>query len=179
MVGLGRRKIDEYFKGRQKQLHVVRILIENGIAIRNGNLYVNQIQIPISSIAQVAGVDRRVVSRIIKEIENNSELRPIFKFMQSKPLTKEIGRYYGFGVLEVRAKSPGCPGLIAQLCSILASHDINIRSMEAIDDPEITSNPSVLVITEGKIPDSLISELRDLRGVSITLYTATHKEPSS
>jgi predicted regulator of amino acid metabolism with ACT domain len=65
------------------KLAVARVLIENGLAIRNGKIYWNQIEVPAKSVARVAKVDPRTVKHTLRPIEDNGELKPIFKYLRS------------------------------------------------------------------------------------------------
>src|SRR5437667_8970850 len=65
-----------------ERLKVARLCIENGLAIRDDGIYLNQIEIPTARIARVAGVDRRTVGETVKMIhrdkrseEHTSELQ--------------------------------------------------------------------------------------------------------
>ena len=50
--------IKKYLEGRPERLKVARVLVENGLSVRNGKIYLNEIEVPPVRVARVAGVDR-------------------------------------------------------------------------------------------------------------------------
>ncbi|MEM4727898.1 MAG: amino acid-binding protein, partial [Candidatus Bathyarchaeia archaeon] len=74
-----RRHLEDY----PERLKVARVLVEKGLTVRNGKIYLNEIEIPSVRIARAAGVDRRTVSETIATIAANRELRDIFEGLRS------------------------------------------------------------------------------------------------
>jgi predicted regulator of amino acid metabolism with ACT domain len=72
-------KIKTALDSYPERLKVARVLIENGLSIKDGEIYLNQIEIPPIRIARVAGVDRRTVNETLASIHENAELRMIFE----------------------------------------------------------------------------------------------------
>jgi predicted regulator of amino acid metabolism with ACT domain len=70
-----KKQLNEY----PERLKVARVLIENGLSVQNQKIYLNQIEIPPTRIARVAGVDRRTVTETLTIIKTNRELRQIFE----------------------------------------------------------------------------------------------------
>ena len=96
-----------------ERLKVARVLIENGLSIKDDKICLNQIEIPPVRIARVAGVDRRTVTETVNTIQSNSELKMLFEEIRPAGHSlKEIAKHINLGVLEitpVNAKSPGNP----------------------------------------------------------------------
>ena len=65
-------KILKMFENQPKRLAVVRVLIENGLGIRNGKIYCNELEINMVDVAKLARVDRRTVAQTVKTIESLS-----------------------------------------------------------------------------------------------------------
>src|SRR5438093_13469523 len=85
-----------------ERLKVARLWIENGLAIRDDGIYLNQIEIPTARIARVAGVDRRTVGETVKMIHLDKELRCILVYLQSSGLSLSVvAKYLGMGVVEI------------------------------------------------------------------------------
>src|SRR5437667_11961377 len=86
-----------------ERLKVARLCIENGLAIRDDGIYLNQIEIPTARIARVAGVDRRTVGETVIMIHRDNDLRGIFEQLQSAGLS--LGgdaKHLGQGVVVTR-----------------------------------------------------------------------------
>ncbi|MHA1578752.1 MAG: amino acid-binding protein [Candidatus Freyarchaeota archaeon] len=165
------RKTAEYFDDHPERLAVARVLVENGLNIKNRRVYCNNIEIPIIRIAKAAGVDRRTVVETIKMINKNEELRTIFTLMRSAGLSlKEIARPLNLGVLEITADDPRSVGILANAAMILAKEGISIRQA-LTDDPELSPEPRLTLIAERKIPGELIPKFLEIKGVSkVSIY---------
>ncbi|MBS7268618.1 MAG: amino acid-binding ACT domain protein [Candidatus Freyarchaeota archaeon] len=165
------RKTAEYFSNHQERLKVARVLVENGLNIKNGKIYCNEIEIPIKRIAQAAKVDRRTVLETIKMIDKNEELRTIFTLMRSAGLSlKEIARPLNLGVVEITADDPRSVGILAGAATILANEGISIRQA-LTDDPELSPEPRLTLIADRKIPGELIPKFLKIKGVAkVSIY---------
>ena len=73
------KRIYERLKEYPERLGVARILVENGLSIRDGRIYCGEIMIPIVRVSRAAGVDRRTVIKTIEMITDDPELRVIFE----------------------------------------------------------------------------------------------------
>lgn len=159
-------KVVEYLKGYPERLSVARVLVENGLSVRDGKIYCNEIEIPSIRISRVAGVDRRTVSETIRMIERNPELRIIFREIRSAGLSlKEIARHLNLGVVEITPVNARIPGILAKTATIIAERNISIRQA-IVDDPELSPEPKLTLITETKIPGELIPKFLKVKGVA-------------
>ncbi len=163
--------IKKHLESYPERLKVARILVENGLSIRKGKVYLNEIEIPPVRIARVAGVDRRTVNETISTIGANRELRLIFESLRSAGHSlKEIARYLDFGVVEITPVDAKIPGILANAAMILAKSGLSIRQA-IVDDPELSPEPKLTLIAEKKIPGELIPEFLKIRGVAkVSVY---------
>lgn len=154
-----------------ERLKVVRTLLENGLAIRNGEVYLNEIEIPTLKVARVAGVDRRTVGETIRMIESNKELKTLFSKLQSAGLSlRGVAKELGLGVVEIVADDPKRPGILAGASKLLSGAGISIRQA-LVDDPELAPEPKLVLIGERPVPGELIPELLKIAGVSkVSIY---------
>ncbi len=165
------KRITERLKDYPERLNVARVLVENGLSVRNGKIWLNEIAIPAIRIAKVANVDRRTVNQTIKIIEEDEVLREIFKSIRSAgPSLRETARYLNFGVVEITPTDAKMPGILAQAASLIAEKGISIRQA-IVDDPELSPTPRLTLITENKIPGDLIPKFLRIEGVSkVSVY---------
>lgn len=165
------RKVAECLKGHPKRLSVARVLVKNGLSISDGKIYCNEILIPAIRIARVAGVDRRTVTQTVRMIEDDPELKKIFRSIRSAGLSlREIARHLNFGVVEITPTDARIPGILASSASLIADRNISIRQA-IVDDPEMSPEPKLTLIAEEKIPGDLIPEFLKIRGVSkVSVY---------
>ena len=164
-------KLKEYLKSHPERLSVAKILVENGLSVKGGKIYCNDIEIPSIRVSRVAKLDRRTVTETIKMIERNPELQIIFRDMRSAgPSLKEIARHLSLGVLEISAYDAKTPGILAKSASLIAEESISIRQA-LVGDPELSPDPKLTLITETKIPGKLIPKFLEINGVDkVSVY---------
>jgi uncharacterized protein len=161
----------KYFEGQPERLKVARVLIENGLAVRNGKIYLNEIEVPPVRIARAAGVDRRTVVETLKAIGSDRGLRLIFQHIKSAGHSlREIAKDLNLGVVEITPLDAKTPGILAGSAMILAKNGLSIRQA-IVDDPELSPEPKLTLIVERKIPGELIPELLNVKGVAkVSIY---------
>jgi len=165
------KKVVEHLKNHPERLAVAKVLVENGLSIKNGKIYCNEIEIPTVKIARVAKVDRRTVTQTIKTIEKTPELQTIFEHLKSAGHSlREIAKYLNLGVVEITPVSAKIPGILAKSALLLAEKNISIRQA-LVDDPELSPEPKLTLIAETKIPGELVPEFLKIKGVEkVSIY---------
>jgi len=150
---------------------VARVLVENGLSVRGGRVFVNEIEVPPVRVARVAGVDRRTVKETLEAIRANRELRLIFEGIRCAGLSlKGITKHLNLGVVEITPVDARMPGILAGSALILSRKGLSIRQA-IVDDPELSPEPKLTLIVEKKIPGELISELLKVKGVEkVSVY---------
>lgn len=149
-----------------ERLKVARVLVENGLNVKNGKICLNQIEIPPVRIARVANVDRRTVTETVNMIKTNRELRAIFEDIRSAGHSlKEIAKHLNLGVVEITPVDARAHGILANSAMALTKGGLSIRQA-IVDDPELSPEPKLTLIVEKKIPGELITELLKINGVA-------------
>jgi hypothetical protein len=163
--------VEKHLQGHPERLKVTRALIENGLSVRNGKIYLNEIEIPPVRIARVAGVDRRTVKETLRAIQSNREVRLIFESLRSAGHSlKETAKHLNLGVVEITPVDAKIPGILARSATILADKGLSIRQA-IVDDPELSPEPKLTLIVETKIPGELISQLLNVKGIAkVSVY---------
>ena len=154
-----------------ERLKVARLCIENGLAIRDEGIYLNQIEIPTARIARAAGVDRRTVVETMKMVHLDKDLRGIFEQLMSAGLSlKGIAKQLGLGVVEITASDPKNVGILAGASKLLADAGISVRQA-IVDDPELSPDPKLTLIGDTNVPGNLIPEMLRIKGVArVSVY---------
>ena len=165
------KNIKEALEDYPERLKVTRILVENGLGIRNGKIFLNDIEIPPVRVARVAGVDRRTVLETLKAIDANRELRIIFEGLRSAGVSlREVSKHLNLGVVEITPTDARRPGILANAAMVLANKGLSIREA-IVDDPELSPEPKLTLIVEKKIPGELIPKLLKINGVvKVSVY---------
>jgi predicted regulator of amino acid metabolism with ACT domain len=163
--------VKEYFEGHPERLKVTRVLIENGLSLRNGKIYLNEIEIPPVRIGRVASVDRRTVKETIAAISSNRDLRLLFEGIRSAGYSlKEVARHLNLGVAEITPVDARATGILSSAATILADNGLSVRQA-IVDDPELSPEPRLTLIVEKQIPGELIQELLKIKGVAkVSVY---------
>lgn len=164
-------KVVNQLEGYPERLSVAKVLIENGLSVRNGRVFCNEIEIPPVRIGLVAGVDRRTVTETVKAIEKSGELKEIFAGIRSAGHSlKGVAKHLNLGVLEITPENARIPGILAKSATILAEKGISIRQA-IVDDPELSPEPKLTLIAESKIPGDLIPMFLKVKGVEkVSVY---------
>ncbi|MCL2359219.1 MAG: amino acid-binding protein [Nitrososphaerota archaeon] len=165
------KKIESQLQQYPERLKVTRVLIENGLSVKDNKIYVNQIEIPPVRVARAAGVDRRTVNETLSSIHNNPELRRIFEEIRPAGHSlKEIAKHLNLGVVEITPTNAAGTGILSSTAVILNSAKLSIRQA-IVDDPELSPEPKLTFIVERKIPGELIPELLKVPGVAkVSVY---------
>ncbi|HKZ88428.1 MAG TPA: amino acid-binding protein [Candidatus Bathyarchaeia archaeon] len=163
--------IKKHLENYPERLKVARVLIENGLSVKDQKILLNQIEIPPVRIARVAGVDRRTVNETLSVIKSNRELRRIFEEIRPAGHSlKEIAKHLNLGVVEITPVDAKTHGILANSAMALTNGGLSIRQA-IVDDPELSPEPKLTLIVEKKIPGELISELLKIKGVAkVSVY---------
>ncbi len=154
----------ESFRDKPAQKAVIDLLVKYGLSVRDGQVYLGEIRIPFSSLAEVAGVDRRVVASAIKSIEENDFLRRFFsRLLPAGPFLKDVARDIGYTVLVI-IPTRDQPGIIAGVSTILAKRNINIVQIIA-EAPQLMDLQKMYIVVEGDVPGDVLNEIKNLEFV--------------
>jgi hypothetical protein len=149
------------FSDSPSQTRVVRFLLENGFGVNTeGRICCNTIPVASTQIGQQVGVDRRVVDSTAKRILN-SQYRDIFLAMRATPDLSLIADKLSLSVITILPDDARKPGIVDACIHVLSSHNIGIRQV-FVTDPHLSEEPRLVIITEGRVPASVIEDLRSL-----------------
>ncbi len=164
-------EIEKYFKGYPAQMKVAQFLLKKGFQIgKNRRISAGGIEVAHAQIANELGVDRRAVDATVERIIKNENLKKVFQNLHSIAFLRDAAPHLGLGVVVISPEDASEPGIIGRVASKIAEHGISIRQAIA-DDPYLTENPELTVITEHEISGELLEELKSLEGIKkITIY---------
>jgi predicted regulator of amino acid metabolism with ACT domain len=156
--------IEQHFKDYPAQAKIAQKMLEYGLKIKNNTIYCGDIALSASKIAHAFKVDRRAVTATIKTITTQPDLNKIFSNLLPTGHLKEVAPHMGWGVIEIIPNDPSTPGILAEVASIIAQHNISIRQA-IVDDFEFSEEPRLFIITEKQIPGTIIPTIRQAKGV--------------
>ena len=163
--------IQEKFKNHPAQEKVIRLLLERGFQVNEvGRVVSGRIEIPHTQIANEIAVDRRVVDSTCETIMKDKTLLQIFRNVRTMPFLREVAPLLGLGVIVIAPDNAARKGLLGAVATAVAEHGIIIRQAVS-DDPYLTEEPKLTIITEGKASGELVNTLTGIKGVkSVTIY---------
>jgi len=156
--------LKKYFKEYPSQEKVAKLMLRYGLRIEGKGVYCGEIKITDSALARGAGVDRRVVASTIATIQREKSLRDVFLHLSPTPHLKEVARAMGWGGIEIIPTDARQKGILARTSSIIADAGISIRQA-IVDDPYLTDDPHLLIVTETPIPVMLLPVIKSIPGV--------------
>lgn len=161
------RKFEKY----PAQQKVLKLIFERGFQVNDeGKVTSGAIEIAHTQLAREAGVDRRVVDSTTEVILSDEQLSKIFHNVKSIPFLRDVAPLLGQGVIIITPDDASSKGIISEVSTVIAKHNISIRQAVS-DDPAFTDEPKLTIITDTKVPGSIIEELLKLdsvKGVSIS-----------
>ncbi len=164
------KRIKEYFKGYSGQDKVARFFIETGLSVKDNGVYCNGVQMSPSRIGRYLDIDRRTVVATIETIEENSELRDIFKHLRATAFFKDVASDIDAGLIEIIPTDPHTTGILTGVAKIIADLGISIRQ-SITEDPEFKEEAKLFVITESPVPMEAVQDIMKIKGVlSVTIY---------
>jgi len=146
------------------QIKVARLMIRLGLKVRDNNIYCGDIKLGDVAVGKAAGVDRRVVRAAANTISRNAELMKFFGHLEPVANLRDAAPFMGWSTLEIASDDATKPGILADVSRIIAEAGISIREA-IVEDPELSEDPKLIVVTSGEIPASLIPALKNARGV--------------
>jgi len=163
--------LQEKFRNHPAQEKVVRLLLERGFQINTeGRVVSGNIEIAHTQIANEISVDRRVVDATCATILKDAQLMQIFRNVRTIPFLREVAPYLGLGVIVITPDNAARKGLLGSVSTEVSEHGITIRQAVS-DDPYLTEDPKLTIITEGKVSGELVNALTRIKGVqSVTVY---------
>lgn len=158
------------FEKYPAQVKVLKLLFERGFQVNEeGKVTSGSIEIAHTQLAKEAGVDRRVVDATTKTIVSDELLSTIFRNVHSIPFLRDVAPSLGLGVIIIIPEDAAHVGILAEVAGLIAKNNVSIRQAVS-DDPYLTDNPRLTIITDRKVPGDLVDKILNLpsvKGVSI------------
>lgn len=163
--------IQEKFRNHPAQEKVIRLLLERGFQInKKGRVVTGKIEIPHTQIANEIAVDRRVVDATCETISRDDKLMQIFANVRTMPFLRDVAPFLDLGVIVITPENAARKGLLGAVATAVSEHGITIRQAVS-DDPFLTQNPQLTIITDGKPGGELVDTLTKIKGVKcVTFY---------
>jgi predicted regulator of amino acid metabolism with ACT domain len=165
------KRILKKFEKYPAQEKVITLLLERGFQINSlGRVVSGSIEIPHTQIAREIGVDRRAVDSTCEVILADTILSNFFENVRTIPFLKDVAPALGLGVIVITPGDASETGILARVATAVSRHGLSIRQA-VTDDPYFTEKPLLTIITDKKVPGTLVEVLTKIPGVrGVTIY---------
>lgn len=165
------KEIEESFEKFPAQKKVALFLLKHGFSVaENNRIMCAGVEVQHTRIAQTLEIDRRAVDAAASKILKNRKLKSIYANLQPVAFLRDAAQSLGLGVIVITADDASKPGIVGAVASEIARQGVAIRQAIA-DDPYLTENPQLTIITDGKITGALFEALKKIKGIkNITIF---------
>lgn len=159
------QEIMAMFEGLPSQKKVIELLLARGFQVSpEGKVASGGIDIPHTQIASEIGVDRRVVDMTVKRIQKEPVLTNVFENIRSIAFLVDVAPLLGLSVVIIHPMDARECGILGDVAMVIAKRGFSIRQAVS-DDPYLTDDPKLTIITDKTIPGELIEEIGKLKSV--------------
>ncbi len=163
--------IDAYFQDYPARKKVAEIIFKSGFSIRNGKIFAGDVEIPVSSIARAAGVNRKIVYYTIDFIEKNYALKSIFERIEPMANLRRVGPIVGWDVLEFDMEMNKLSCALREVLDVLSKKECHVR--QVIGEEPLLSEGKIYIVLTKPVPLNILKEIKELPTVKdITLHTS-------
>ncbi len=160
----------DHFRRYPAQERVVRLMIQHGLHIQDNKIHAGAVEVADTAVARGANVDRRIVRSTVETILENPQLKRAFTRFQPTLDMKDVAPELGCGVIEIIPTNASRPGILAGVSQVITDARISIRQA-IVEDPDFNEESRLYVVTEDRVPGSLIPILQSVEGVKgVTVY---------
>lgn len=158
--------LGDSFAGYPSQEKVARLLLKHGIRVSEGKAYCGEIEQADSAIGRACGVDRRVVRATLERITSTPELSRVYANARSTLSMVDMAPDIGCSSIVITPTDSTMPGILADITDVLFRAGVSVRQA-MVDD---SGDGAVLqVVAYGRIPATVIPDIKACRGVSTVL----------
>ena len=154
--------LEAYFKNYPARRKVAEFLFENGLSVRNGKIYLRDVEVPISELSRVIGVNRKIIYHTIEYIEKTYPLKLIFERLIPLPSLVEVAPIMGWEVLEIELEKDLYSQAISTVLQILSTNSVPI--MEIFSRNLRQEESKAYIVIDGTLPVDVFVKIKDIPG---------------
>lgn len=154
--------LEAYFKNYPARRKVAEFLFENGLSVKNGRIYLRDVEVPISELSRVIGVNRKIVYHTIEYIEKTYPLKLIFERLTPLPSLIEVAPIMGWEVLEIEFEKELYSQAISSVLQILSRDGVSIVEIFSRNLREEESKAYIVI--DGTLPVEVFVKIKGIPG---------------
>ncbi len=154
--------LEAYFKNYPARRKVAEFLFENGLSVKNGKIYLRNVEVPISELARVIGVNRKIVYHTIEYIEKTYPLKLIFERLNPLPSLIEVAPLMGWEVLEIELDKEGYLRGFSEVLALLSDNGVSVME---VFSRNLREEPTKLyIVIDGTLPVEVFMRIKEMEG---------------
>ncbi|NJE11560.1 regulator of amino acid metabolism, contains ACT domain protein [Thermococcus sp. LS2] len=154
--------LEAYFKNYPARKKVAEFLFENGLSVKNGKIYLRNVEVPISELSRVIGVNRKIIYHTIEYIEKTYPLKLIFERLTPLPSLIDVAPIMGWEVLEIEFEKDLYSQAISSILQILSKNNVPI--MEIFSRNLRDEDSKAYIVIDGTLPVDVFVKIKDIPG---------------
>ncbi|USG99613.1 regulator of amino acid metabolism, contains ACT domain protein [Thermococcus argininiproducens] len=162
--------LDAYFKNFPARRKVAEFLFENGLSVRNSKIYLRNVEVPISELSRIIGVNRKIIYHTIEYIEKTYPLKMIFEKLNPLPSLITMAPIMGWEVLEIELEKADYSFALSELLRYL--HESDVPIMEIFSRNLRQEDAKAYIVIDGTLPVDVFVKIKDIPGFKkLVLHT--------
>lgn len=154
--------LEAYFKNYPARRKVAEFLFENGLSVKRGKIYLRNVEVPISELSRIIGVNRKIIYHTIDYIEKTYPLKLIFEKLNPLPGLIDVAPIMGWEVLELELEKKHYTRAISEVLSLLDSNGVSV--MEIFSRNLRREESKAYLVIDGTLPVEVFVKIKDLPG---------------
>ncbi|WP_456367799.1 regulator of amino acid metabolism, contains ACT domain protein [Thermococcus sp.] len=154
--------LEAYFKNYPARKKVAEFLFENGLSVKNGRIYLKNVEVPISELARAIGVNRKIIYHTIEYIEKTYPLKLVFEKLNPLPSLIDVAPLMGWEVLEIDVEKDQYQMAFSDVLRLLAEDKTSIMEVFGRNLREETSK--IFIVIDGTLSTETFGKIKNIRG---------------
>ncbi|ASJ06076.1 regulator of amino acid metabolism, contains ACT domain protein [Thermococcus pacificus] len=154
--------LEAYFKNYPARRKVAEFLFENGLSVKNGKVYLRDVEVPISELARIIGVNRKIVYHTIEYIEKTYPLKLIFAKLNPLPSLIDVAPLMGWEVLEIELDKDRYLQGFSDVLRLLYENGVPVME---VFSRNLREEPTKLyIVIDGTLPVDVFVRVKEMEG---------------
>ena len=165
--------IEEYFRHYPARRRVAEFLLRHGINVRNGSLYLGDVEIPVSEVAKAVGVNRKVVYFTVETIEASNALRLLFRRLRPELKVEAIAPAMGWEIIEIEVNA-GPTAVLRNILGHIAEEGNEAVSVSLRNLPG--EGAYISIVMERPLRGETVKKIGNIPGIKRILIRTPEKD---
>lgn len=166
--------LEAYFKNYPARRKVAEFLFENGLSVKNGKIYIKNVEVPISELARAIGVNRKIIYHTIEYIEKTYPLKLVFERLNPLPSLIDVAPLMGWEVLEIDVEKDQYQMAFSDVLRLLAEDNTPIMEVFGRNLREETSK--IYIVIDGTLSTETFGKIKTIRGFKRLILHTPEKD---